>query len=138
MRRPVLGLSAARGLIACAGALLLAGCASRSLGQEPLPPGGPPLVTVRVVNECSDIVQVYFVADAGWRVRIATVGPLQSGLFTARLAADRPGRFVTMRIASVERPTPLVGHADPLLLGNRVVHLTVGPTPEFDRWNLRR
>lgn len=139
MRRPALDFVVARGHAACVCAFMLAaGCAVGSPGNDPLPISRPPHVTVRVVNECTDIVHVYFVADAGWRVRVATVGPLQSGLFTSRLVSDQPGRFVTMRIGSAEQPTPLIGHADPLLLGDRVVHLTVGASPEFDRWMLRR
>lgn len=121
---------------ACA-ALLAIGCAgANAYDGGAFTPSGRHL-TVRVVNESTDIVHVHFVTESGSRVRLATVGPLQSGLFVSSLVAHQPGSFVATRLTA-DRPSVLPGSADPGMIGSRVVHLTVGPSWEFDRWVLRR
>jgi hypothetical protein len=135
---PCVARGAARWVCATAAAVVFAaGCATSPVHEESPSVAHYQHLTVRVVNECMDIVHVYFVTDSGWRVRLATVGPLQSGIFTSRLISQQQGRFVTTRSAA-EQSAALLGSADPLLIGARVVHLTVGPSPEFDRWLLRR
>ncbi len=111
-------------------------CAGGALHTDPFP-NGSYTMHVQVANESSEIVQVFFLADAGWRVRLATVGPLQTGLFSQRLISACPGRIVIRRLSAPDAPGVLGTVLDPWSLHGGTVLVTVGGSPEFDRWTVR-
>ena len=116
--------------------LLANSCAPGGARSGP-PLLGPVTLNVQIRNECPDIVEVFFLGDTGARVRVGSVGPLQSDLFMARVVNPHPGRFVTRRRGSLpDGDVVLEGVVDPQAIRTGLVRVIIGPSGEFDRWTV--
>ena len=119
----------------CFAAMLLQGACAPHTSRVPGGPSALVTMPVRVTNESAEVVHVFFVSDAGDRLRIGTVSPYATAVFTTRLNGGRSGLFQLLRF-SERGPTTLQGAVEPYFLDRRQVVIRVGAISAFDFWQV--